>query len=99
MQRRTFSRMHTRVFFPRMCCVVYEKHDKQEPGFCDIGFYCIEMFVNAARRIAAKKGGKFQIEQQRIQLLNTAIGIGRRSKYNKGLDEPVNLKLTNCGFE
>ena len=85
-------------FFPRTCCAVHKKHDKQEPGLIKEEFCCTGVLCLCSKTYCCydSKSDKIKFNSKGLNKRTLEdTGDGPMSKYRQVLIEAVKLKSTN----
>ena len=96
-----FTANATTNFFPRTCCTEHKKHDKREPGLFKEEFCCTEKLCFCSKTYCCydsnSKKYKFSSKGLNKRTLEDC-GDGPMAKYQKVLDEFINVTSTIRGF-
>ena len=93
-----FSVRATDNFFPRTCCNAHKKHDRREPGLFKEEFRCAEMLCLCSKTYCCfdNHTNKYKFSSNGFNKRTLEdCGDGPMSKYQKVLEESVNVTSTN----
>ena len=97
----SFTANATCKFFPRTCCSAQKKHDKREPGLFKEEFRCYEMLCLCSKTYCCYdlKSNKYKFSSKGLNKRTLEdCGYGAMSKYQKVLEEAVNVTSTKRRF-
>ena len=97
----TFNADALANFFLRTCCVKHKQHDKKEPGLFKEGFRCTEMLCLCSKTYCC-----YDVTSNKIKFSSKGVnkpvleesGDGPLEKYQRVLNEKVNVTWNNRGF-
>ena len=94
----SFTAIATVNFFQTTCCTAHKKQDKREPGLFKEEFGCSEMLCLCSKTYCCwdwtSNKYKFSSKWLNKRALEDC-GVGPMSKYQKVLEEAVNVTSTN----
>ncbi len=88
-------------FFPRECCSEHKKHDRRTPGLFKEEFRCTKMIALCPKTYCCydAPSGKCKFSSKGLNKRELeADDDGPLSKYQRVLDDAVNVMSTNRGF-
>ena len=96
-----FTANATTNFFPRTCCTKLMKLDKREPGLFKEVFGCTEMLCLCSKTYCCydSSSNKYKFSSKSLNKRTLEdCGDGPMAKYQKVLDEFINVTSTKRGF-